>query len=230
MNKDNLEKNSNIEQINDEKSAKEVLEATVTKKGIVADKFDEEPPINATPEELDKLKEKSGIDVTYNFNADELEVALKIFQKYTIYRKNWIYSLVIGLLFITYLVRLGMGKSQGTFDIFICVICVAVLGMIWYYPINHIKTMVKTVRQNSIEDYKMSIYDDVIVFGEGETATIISYDSGQLRVWETNDLFIIGYAKQRIFLLPKRCLKNDEEIKNISDLLNNGLNNKYARL
>lgn len=230
MDKENLEKDNKIEQIDDEKSEKEVLDATVTKQGIVADKFDEAPPINATPEELDKLKDKDCIDIVYNFNADELEKALKIFQKYTIYKKNLIYSLVIGLLFVTYLVRIGMGKSQGSFDIFICVICVAVLGMIWYYPLNHIKTMVKTVRQNEIEDFRMSVYDNAIVFGVGESATIIDYDSGHLRTWETDDLFIIGYEKQRIFLLPKRCLKDDNEINAVSNLLSNGLKNKYTHL
>lgn len=240
MNKENINKNLssserinqniNHEEIDENKTIEEIKDATITKQGIVADKFDQAPPINATQEELKEFEEKNGVNITYNFNADELESGLKIFQKHTIYKKNLIYTLIIGLLFITYLVRIGIGQSQGNFDIFICVICVAVLGMIWYYPLNHIKTIVKVVRENEIEDFKMTVYDNAIVFGENETATIINYDSGYLRVWEDSEKFVIGYEKQRIFLLPKRCIENQETVNKVSNLFKNGLGKKYTQL
>lgn len=231
MSNEKLQNNdNNIEEIENQKSQKEIIDSIVNEKGIVADKFDESPPINATAKQLDKFKDKKGVNVTYNFNADELERALKIFQKYTIYKKNIIYSLLIGLLFITYLIRIGTGKTQGTFDIFICAICIVVVGMIWYYPINHIKIMVKTVRESPIEDFNMTVYDDALVLGKEESATIIEYNSGYLRVWETDELFVIGYEKQRIFLLPKRCLSDTDEINSVSQYFKNGLGNKYFRL
>lgn len=238
MDKENLEKdllnqedkqNSNFEKVDEDRTKNELLQSNITNQGVVADKFDEAPPVNATKEELESFSKKDGIKIIYNFTAKEIENGLRIFQKYTIYKKNIIYSLIIGILFLVYIFKIGMGQNQSSFDIFICVICVAVLGMIWYYPLNHIKTIVKMIEQNPIDDYVMSVYEDAVIFGENETATIIEYNSGYLKVWEDEEKFVIGYEKQRIFLIPKRCLdKNNSE--NISKIFKNGLGKNYTRI
>lgn len=238
MNLNNLDKSSNQENSeqeiameidktaeNDSILNQEIHNAKISGQGLVADKFDDSPQIPVSSIELSEFEGKESFSVKYGFTAEEVKKALIIFQKNTIYKRNTIYSLIIAVLFITYLFQV-IGGNQSKFGVFMCALTIAVLGMIWYFPLNHIKSIVKSVSaQDHEEIYDICFYDNAVVVGENESKNVFYYKDGLIRAWETDSLIIIGYAKQRIFVVPKRCSK--EKTQGITDFLRKGLGKNY---
>lgn len=212
-----------------EQLQQELYDATVSKQGIIADNFDEAPTLPTNVEELEALEKQDGVTVYYSFRADEVKQAMQIFQKNTIYRKNMIYSLIVLILFVLYLVQV-LNNSESKFALFMCVLTVTVLLMIWYFPLSHIHTTVKAIAsQENFETFRLSVYDNAILIGEGEQRNIFYYKDGQIRVWETDTLFVIGYAKQHVFVVPKRCFE-EEQSQKMRALFQTGLENSYQKI
>lgn len=200
-------------------------EKRANNQGLVADAFDGMIPVLADQVEDDG---KDCVTITYGFTAEEAKTALKIFQKNTIYKKNLIYSLIIGVLLVSYLLE-TVKTPSSKFNLFMSVICISVLGLIWYFPLRHIKSTVKAIAmQEYTEDYVLRIYDTYIRVGEGSGSARYDVVKDRLRAWENKELFVIGLAKERIFVVPKRCCQGREEM--LSDLLKDRFGDHYRNL
>lgn len=221
-------KTDTLEQEIEQNLYKDVESEIVSQKGVIADKFDYAPAVPISKEEKNEFENKDSVQVTYGFTAQEVEKALKVFQRQTIYKKNIIYSLIIAVLFFSYLYQI-VRQSQTQFSTFMCVITVAVLGLIWYFPWNHIKSMVKAIsNQEYKEDYILIVYDDAIAVGDLEDGNVFYYHDNKIKVWELSDMFVVGYNKQRIFVVPKRCC--NDQVQKMSDLFREGLQQNYKLL
>lgn len=207
---------------------RDVENEMISEKGLVADKFDYAPEVPVSEEELNEFAGKDSVQVKYGFTAQEVEKALKVFQKQTIYKKNIIYSLIIAVLFFSYLYQI-VRQSQTQFSTFMCVITVAVLGLIWYFPWNHVKSMVKAISQQEYkEDYILTVYNDAMAVGDMNDGNVFYYRDNKIKVWELSDMFVVCYDKQRVFVVPKRCC--EEEAQEMSDLFREGLQQNYKLL
>ncbi len=101
---------------------------------------------------------------------------------------------------------------------FMTVLSLTVLLFIWYFPLNHIRQIVKTISKMEYkEEYILTVYDSAIEIGENENSTIYLYEDAPIRIWETDELFIIGYDKVRVFVIPKRCCKGKTQISEIAE-------------
>ena len=78
------------------------------------------------------------------------------------------------------------------------------------------------------ENFILTVYDSGIDVGEDQNSVIYLYDTAPIRIWETDELFIIGYDKIRVFVIPKRCCIEKVEI--LSEKFKNGAKENYKRV
>lgn len=173
--------------------------------GVVADNYKDVPKLKVDANQDQDEDHGDGIDLKYGFTGQEAKEALKVFQRYTIRKRYMIYFLILAVLLIFYLYNI-IFQNGSQVSMFIAVVCIAVMCFIVYLPHSHIKHTVSAIDANPYtEDYEMTVYQDGIRMGSGENANFVPYGKKNFRCWETEDLFIIGHEKQRVFILPKRC-------------------------
>ncbi len=204
----------------------------ISNQGIVGNQYDEIPPVAASEEDeegTDPFAGKESVTVVYGFTPQEVKKALQIFQKYMIYKKNLIYSLIICVLFFFYLMKIMNQQNADKFSVFMCVIIVSALAFIWYFPLAHIRGVVKSVEKMEYkEEFILNVYDNAVTVGEGTSKNVFLFRDGKLKVWENQELFVIGQGKERVFAVPKRCVTGGkEECRKISSLFQNGLGQNY---
>lgn len=192
--------------------------------GIETQEYDQVKTFDTSKQELEELKEKEGIEITYYFNGEEVKQGLKIFQKQTIYKKNIIYTIALFLIFIMYVVNIVKG-DKGGFTIFLASICVGLIVFIWYAPLSHIKKTAEASDENELE-FNMTIYDDCVKIGEENGSFVIHYNKEITKIFETGNLFLICAGKERIFILPKRFLDSEQIIK-ISSLFKEKMSENF---
>ncbi|MEG2813048.1 MAG: hypothetical protein RSA79_00455 [Oscillospiraceae bacterium] len=191
--------------------------------GVQTDEWDQEKERTEDDEnDIDLAKEK-GIEVTYDFTGDEVKEALKIYQKKTLFKKNMIYTVIFALIFVVYIATLIKNPTQKM-PMILSGVCVIAIAFIWYFPLSHIKKSAKAADEDK-EQFKMTIYDFAINVGEENGSYILKFNKDINQVFEIENLFILCFGKEKVFILPKRCLENSEEITNI---FKKALNEKYS--
>ncbi|MEG0691489.1 MAG: YcxB family protein [Oscillospiraceae bacterium] len=179
--------------------------------GIETEEYDVLPDIDSHDDIKDKLAQKEAIKVEYSFNGQEVTEGLTIYQAATIYKRNMIYSAILLCVFFVYVVNIIKNPGE-VFSIFLAAMCVAVLGFIWILPKMHIK---KTAKAADLQELKfaMKIYDNCIQIGEDGGSFIIAYEKEITAIYETPNLYLVCAGKERLFILPKRCLSKEQNQK-----------------
>lgn len=161
-------------------------------------------------------------EVNYNLKGDEVRQGLKIFQKQTIYKKNYIYTAILVFIFLTYIISTFINPTG--FNTFMILISLTVIGFIWYVPNKHIKS-ISDVTYNLDDIFKAYFCEDYILFGE-ENQTKINYFDFRLKIIETENSFLIFNSKENVFIIPFRCI-NQNDLPNIQHLLKQKVENRY---
>lgn len=195
------------------------------KEAVTTEAYDVIPSFETTKEELMALEEKEGIEVEFSFNGEEVKEGLTLFQKETIYKRNLIYTGLLLVVFVMYVI--GLSKNPSGFNIFLSAMCIALIAFIWYTPISHIKKMAKSADENAMK-FSMILYDDCIKIGEDNGVFILKYNKEITKIYETVKLFLICAGKERIFIVPKRCLK-DGQSTDIKELLQLTMQENYIK-
>lgn len=197
--------------------------------GLVADNYKDVPKLKVDADQDAEEDHGEGIDLKYGFTGEEAKEALKIFQRYTIRRRYLIYFLILAVLLMFYLYNI-IFQNGSQVSVFIAVVCIAVMCFIIYLPHSHIKHTVSAIDANPYtEEYEMTVYQDGIRMGSGENANFVPYGKKNFRCWETEDLFIIGHEKQRVFILPKRCCP-EEVLDSLIQRLKEGFGEAYLEV
>ncbi|MEG2597495.1 MAG: hypothetical protein RR977_03620, partial [Oscillospiraceae bacterium] len=117
-------------------------EKIIAEQGFSPEKYDvEHPLIDGKRVEEDELH---GIEIKYDLDGEEVKLALKVFQRKTIYKKNLIYTGILLILAILY-IQSVMVKPDYTVGKVLGALCFVVIGFIWYLPARHIKATVQAV-------------------------------------------------------------------------------------
>lgn len=191
--------------------------------GIEAQELDSEPEYeNAEESDLDLSQEKK-IEISYDFNGKEVEEALKIFQKETLFKKNMIYTIIFAVIFLVYVATVIKNPTQ-TMAYLLMAVCAVSVIFVWYFPINHIKKMSKAADADK-ESFKMNIYESCIQVGEENGSFILKFNKDITKIFETQNLFILCAGKERVFIVPKRCISNDSEV---TDIFKNAMEENYS--
>ncbi len=199
---------------------------------------EKEPMVNQNGELLtepydNNVKMESGEDVfalfagqkqlpiDYQLTADEVKLGLLRFQRMTTFRKNWIYTVILGIIFVLYLVKIILNPMDGL-GIFLTVMSLAVIAFIWALPAMHRNKMAKTI-SNSTDTYRLTVCETGLIAGVGQDASYIYFENEPIEAVVYPDMILFNICKEKIFILPNRCMgeqKRDEIIK----LLQAGLN------
>lgn len=174
-------------------------------------------------EELSEYKDKQGIEVYYDLREEEISPAIYLFQKMTIFRRNLVYSAVLAVIIILYLISVIMNPYY-TFGIFMMVVALTVLGFLWYLPYRHRKST--SAAMGAVKDtFKVTFYDDSMLIGEGEALYRLRYKEDKLKAVERNDMLLIFVGKEKFFALSFRCI--GDRMEEIRPLLQNALGENY---
>ena len=194
--------------------------------GIETEEYDVLPQLDEHTEIKDELETKECIAVAYSFNGQEVKEGLGIYQATTIYKRNMIYSGILLIVFFLYMMNIIKNPDE-VFSIFLAVMCVAVLAFIWILPKSHINKTAKAADSQKL-NFSMKIYDNCIQIGEDGGSFILAYDKEITAIYETPNLYLVCAGKERIFILPKRCL-SQEESDSISTTFKTAIKQRYIQ-
>lgn len=229
---ENLDVNTEVENtssaLNEDKVDQDIEPKKEEKKissGITTEEYDIEPEVEtANSEAEDELAGKESIDIEYSFNGEEISKALTVYQALTLTKKNLIYSIILLAVFSVYVINLVKDPSN-TFSIFLAVMCVVVLAFIWIMPKQHIKKTAKAVDEQNLK-FTMSIYDNCVKIGEEKATFIMTFNKEITKIIDTEDMFLLCAGKQRLFVLPKHYL-SDEQKDNVTKIFIDAMNENY---
>lgn len=193
--------------------------------GIEADEFDVKPDFKTEYDEIIELKTRKGIEIHYSFNGNEIKEALKIFQRDTIYKRNMIYSGILAAVFILYVA--GILKEPDPMSTFLALLCVIVIGFIWYMPLQHRRKTAAAADSHEL-NFTMTVYDDCVKVGEEEGSFVMHFNKELTKIFETATQFLLCAGKERIFLVPKRFLE-DGQTTQLKDIFSAGMREKYIK-
>ncbi len=186
--------------------------------GVSSDSYDMEPE---TPEEkADEFSGKEGFRIDYTFTGDEVRAGLKLFQRETVYKKNIIYSLILAAIFGVYTISMATQGTFNGFTAFICVMCVSLIGLLWYLPLVHVKKTAKAIDENPPMEFSMEVFDTGVRIREENGSFVLHYGKEITKIIETDALFLLCAGKERLFVVPKRCV---EQIDPVRTLLKQGV-------
>ena len=197
---------------------------TLGNSGIATGNYDFLPDLDSSQE--DEFAGKEGVEVQYSFTGDDIREGLKAFQRAAIYKKYMIYTIILAVIFVIYLVNFAQDNQflPGV----LAVMCVAVIGMLWYFPYQHIKKTAEATDANPGMTFRMGVYDSGVKISDESGSFILHYGTEINRSLETENLFLVCVGKERIFLLPKRYLEGEQEAQ-VRELLKKGMGDKYTQ-
>lgn len=160
------------------------------------------------------------VPIDYTLKGEEVARGLLRFQKQTIYKKNWIYTVILALIFVCYVVKLVINPKDGL-GFFLCILSLAVLAFIWLLPYNHRRKMAKTIDQEE-NQFRMTICEKGLIAGMDETASYIFFENEPVEVFVYPDMLVFSICKEKIFVIPRRCM-DDKQWNEAKELLKAGL-------
>lgn len=159
----------------------------------------------------EKLNPETAVKVHYSFKGEDVKEGLKAFQRYTILKKNVVYSLILAIVTAVYVANY-INEPENNFSMFMSIFCVAIIGLLWFLPKKHIKDISKAIDELEME-YDMEVYPECVRIIEDKGKFIMVYGDEITLILETENLFVICIGKQRAFILPKRYLEKENEEK-----------------
>ncbi len=193
---------------------------------LSADNYDIHIP-TPQPEDADaRIAGKIPVRVTYDMTAGEVEEGLRRFHKLTMYTKNMIYTIILGVVFCLYVYRITSAETVDSLQYFLAALCVALIAFLWYMPHRHIKATKEAVEKEH-NTFTVDVYDTCLMVGEPENQSMIDFEMVKPKViaFETPLNYCIGVGKEKIFILPKRCLQGCEDA--VRACLKDGFGDKF---
>ncbi len=168
--------------------------------------------------------ELDGVEVKYDLDPEELEDALKAFQKKTVYKKNIIYTVLLGTIAICFGTSAFLTPSN-IMNYIISVGCLFIIFLIWNLLRQHIKA-VKASTGAVKETFSAYVFSDCLFAGSQENGVNQVKFTKKSFVIESKSGFVIGADSERLFLLPYRCM-TDDEIQSLRDILKPAFGDRY---
>ncbi len=166
----------------------------------------------------------------FDISIKEEEQAFILFQKKYVYKRNVIKSIGFGLLAVAFIVSIFRDPKQAI-NYFLLAVCAAAIVLIWYNNRHIRKTLMEALKILEDDRYRFSLYDDrfvieTIVSEEEQKAEDfepiepqeMKLDDPMLDAAEQDDKFVLIVRKATIYVLPKRCM-SQQDIENVREKL-----------
>lgn len=160
------------------------------------------------------------VPIDYTLKGEEVALGLLRFQKKVVYKKNWIYTVVLAIIFVIYVIKLVINPNDGL-GYFLCILSLALIGFIWLLPYNHRRKMAKTIAENK-EQFRMTVCEKGLIAGVDETASYIFFENEPVEAFVYPDMLVFSICKEKIFVVPRRCM-DDTQWEEAKALLKAGL-------
>ena len=187
-----------------------------------------------TAEEINESFEEvnPNLSIAYDIKNTEEEEAFVTFQKKYILKSNILKTVAFGILAILFIYQII--NAPDNFASWLCfVVCLAVIFIVWYNPIKIRKTLMQSLKPLEDDRYIFKLYenkftietvipqeeiDEAIKEGEEPVKIppkVVDFSDTGLSVLEKENMFVIFLKKESIYVLPKRCM-TENEIKQLS--------------
>ena len=180
--------------------------------------------------EIVKAESPSLCQFEFNVTIPEEDDAFRTFQRRYVFKRNVIKSVGFGLLGIGFLVSSFIYPDQ-VMNYILFGVCAAAVAMIWYNNVKIRRSLMEALKMLEDDRYIFTLFDDrfkieTIVSEEERNAEDFEeippqefeLDDPLLDAVEKNDKFVVIVKKATIYVLPKRCM-NDEQMKLVREKL-----------
>ncbi len=174
-----------------------------------ADMMDQ-PPQADRYEDENPFEGKKGVEISYNLQPEEVKRCLFLLQKEQIFTRNIIYTAILAVLFVLYLITVIRDPSY-TMGIFMLALSAGVIALIWMMAWRYRSSQAKAVSSVK-ENFNMTVFDNGILVHQENGDFRALFSEPKFRVRELKDEFVLDLNRQRIYILPKRCM-DEEQIK-----------------
>lgn len=199
---------------------------------------------NEQPEEIiaDESVEKSKdavLSFEYNVTNEEEDSAFRLFQKKYVYKKNWIKTVAFAAAAILFFVSIYRSPDQPM-NYLLAAVCVAAICIIWYNTKKIRVSLMNALKMIEDDRYIFTLYDDEFKIETIQTEEtdengeiippipprVVSFLDITLHVFDTEDKFVLVLKKDTIYVLPKRCMDN-EQIETLKKVFSERLKQDY---
>lgn len=163
-------------------------------------------------------------EVFYDVTIPEEDKGFREFQKKYVRKSAIIKTVVFAAVFAVFFVQM-LKDFNETLNWIAMTIAAAAIFMVWYNPVSIRKSLMKALEQIKDDRYIFKLYGDAFTietiipdeeFEEGEERVypvprVVKLDSGSFELSELDDMFVIIMKKETIYVLPKRCMKPEDE-------------------
>mgnify|MGYP004457725239 CR=1 FL=1 len=163
-------------------------------------------------------KSEDCMQIRYNLTADEVRKGLKRFQRANSLKKNIVYTLCCVFIIVVNLYDMIFRQNTAIYTYLFVGVALAIVFILWYSPKRHRDKMAIAIEQEKM-DFQMQVYNDHILIKEQQGGLRIRFDNPHLRIFEDEEIFTICPNRERIYILPKRCLENQEKMQDIFKVL-----------
>lgn len=149
--------------------------------------------------------------IYYNLTENEVYEGLKWFQSVVGKNRRIVYTvLCLSIVAINLFDMLFRGNTHPYNYLFIGV-SLAIVFIVWYSPYRYRK-QTSIIVGNEELTFSMGFKEEHILIREEEGQTHLCYKDDSFIAKEEKDKFIFLFEKEKIYILPKRCIdKNEEE-------------------
>lgn len=174
-------------------------EVISTDGSILTDEYQSIEPLQS--DKVDEDEDEKSIELKYSFNGTDVIEGLTTIQAVLHYKKNMVYTVFLFILFLVYMLDFTNMQSQ-----ILGFISLGVIGIIWLMPKVHINRFAKKADEKDIK-LSMNIYANYIkVTNSNNDETTLSFNGQISNIIETESLFVLCAGKERVFIVPKRCI------------------------
>lgn len=173
---------------------------------ITTSDYDELAPLESDEVENETSSQEQSIHINYSFKGEDVVEGLTTMQALLQFKKNMIYTGILLVIFFVYMLDFANIQS-----LILGGLCLVVIGVIWIMPKIHIKRFVKAADENKV-NFSIDIYSNhisVVNSASNQQPVKLAFNKQINNIIETDNLFVICSGKERVFILPKRCINEN---------------------
>ena len=189
--------------------------------GVDAEKYDVSEPWLDGRRVDDSAR---GLEIRYDLRGDEVRKALKYFQKKALYRKNTIFTVILAIIAALYAQSIFQDPSY-TMGYLMIVLAVGVIWILWFLPSRHIKSAAQAA-DLSQDSFSLEICPGGLLLPQEDGRYLVGFDRPAVRAAEFSDLFLIVASREKLFVLPKRCIPEEDQ-QSLREMLKEALGARF---
>lgn len=189
-----------------------------------------------------EIKGKKLVSIQYDVKNEEEGQAFLLFQKKYVYKKNWIKTIAFAVAAILFVISIARSPEKPI-NYILATLCFAGIFIIWFNTKKIRTSLMDALKLIEDDKYIFTLYDDCFsietilaedVDENGEKIApveprIVSFDDTFIDVTETESMFVLILKKDTIYVIPKRCM-SDEQIGTLKNVLSEKTKENYEKL